>query len=144
MLVALASDHAGCRFRKSISEYLLQQGITVVKIEIPGDQTKVDYPDYARSVSIAVSCGEADFGILICGTGTGMAMVANRFKGIRAVSCTNEFMARLSRAHNDANILTLGERVIGEELALSIVDVFLKTPFEGGRHQSRLDKIDKV
>lgn len=144
MLVALASDHAGCRFRKSISEHLLQQGITVVKIEIPGDQTKVDYPDYARSVSIAVSCGEADFGILICGTGTGMAMVANRFKGIRAVSCTNEFLARLSRAHNDANILTLGERVIGEELALSIVDVFLKTPFEGGRHQSRLDKIDKV
>lgn len=144
LLVALACDHAGRNLKKVITDQLVVQGLTIIDMGLPDHLAKADYSDYARPVALALTGREVDFGILVCGTGLGMAMAANRFNGVRAAPCTNEFLARMARAHNDANILTLGERVTGEGLALSIVDIFLKTPFEGGRHQIRLDKIDKI
>jgi ribose 5-phosphate isomerase B len=104
----------------------------------------VDYPDYAQKVSEAVSSGAADRGILICGTGIGMSITANRYPGVRAALCHDHFTARMSRLHNDANILVLGDRVIGKGVALDMVQTWLETGFEGGRHQKRLDKIREI
>lgn len=140
MKVLIASDHAGRNLRKTICRHLESRGLEFKDLGLPDELERADYPDYARPVAEAVIKGEYDFGILVCGTGTGMAMAANRLCGIRAASCTNEFMAKMARAHNNANILTLGERVVGEGLALDLVDIFLATPFEGCRHQERLDK----
>ena len=104
----------------------------------------VDYPDYAEKVSEAVASGSIDRGILICGTGIGMSIVANRYPNIRAALCHDHFTARMSRLHNDANVLVMGERVIGKGVALDIVQTWLDTEFEGGRHQKRLDKIRDI
>ena len=141
MKIALASDHAGREYRLLIGADLAQKGFTVADLGVPEGVETADYPDYARKAAEAVASGACDRGILICGTGTGMAMAANKFKGIRAANCTGELMARLARCHNNANILALGARLLGLELAQAIVEAFLTTDFTGGRHQDRLDKI---
>jgi ribose 5-phosphate isomerase B len=140
MKLVIACDHGGRRLKKAVSLYLREKGHELKDLGVAEDVERADYPDYARPMAQAVAAGEYDLGILICGTGTGMAMVANKVPGARAANCFNEFMARTARGHNDANVLTLGERVIGEGLALAIVEAFLEASFEGGRHRERLDK----
>lgn len=138
--VVIGSDHAGVALKKLLSDHLAGKGYEVVDVG-PPDTRSVDYPTFAARVCDAVLAKNA-LGVLICGTGLGMSMTANRRPGIRAALCTDEFMARMARLHNDANILCLGERVIGQGLALSIADVFFSTAFEGGRHQRRLDLME--
>ena len=140
MRLIIANDHGGRRLKKAVLGHLSKKGFTVKDMGVSDEVERADYPDLATPLAEAVSNGTYDLGILICGTGTGMAMAANRVRGARAANCYNEFLARLARAHNNANILTLGERCVGEDLALAIVDAFLATSFEGGRHQQRIDK----
>ena len=141
MKVALGSDHAGLSLKLDVVEHLQKAGHLVAD---HGTNTSgsCDYPDFAKAVAHAVRDGEADLGILVCGTGQGMAMTANRVDGIRAAVVADTFSARGTRAHNDANVLCMGQRVIGAGLALEIVDAFLSTPFEGGRHARRVGKIE--
>ncbi len=141
--VALACDHAGFLLKEHIKEYLAEKGICCEDFGT-FDEEPVDYPDLAYKAASAVQKGAYDRGILVCGTGIGVAITANKLKGIRAALCSDYFSARCARAHNDANILTLGARVMEKERALKIVDVFLETPFEGGRHLKRLKKIEKL
>jgi ribose 5-phosphate isomerase B len=138
--VVIGSDHAGVHLKKLLADHFAAAGHTVVDVG-PDDAKSVDYPLYAVAACDAVLARNA-LGILICGTGLGMSMTANRRPGIRAALCGNEFMARMARLHNDANILCLGERVTGQGLALAIADAFLATGFEGGRHQRRLDLME--
>ncbi|HJS58619.1 MAG TPA: ribose 5-phosphate isomerase B [Vicinamibacteria bacterium] len=137
----IASDHAGFELKRKLTDALKRKGIA---FEDLGTDTadSVDYPDYARTVAEAVSRGEAERGMLVCGTGQGMAMAANRYHGVRAAVPWNEETARLSREHNDANVLALGGRVLEPGAAERILDVWLETPFAGGRHQRRVKKID--
>jgi len=141
--VALASDHAGFSLKECIKEYLAEKGIAYHDFGSNSEEP-VDYPDLAYAASSAVQKGDYERGILVCGTGIGVAITANKLKGIRAAPCADLFSARCARAHNDANVLALGARVVEKGLALQIVDVFLKTPFEGGRHMRRLKKIAKL
>ncbi|EPX57862.1 Ribose 5-phosphate isomerase B [Cystobacter fuscus DSM 2262] len=140
MKVIIASDHAGLELRRELVKALQELRVEVDDVG-PTSAESVDYPDYARLVSRAVAEGSDTRGVLVCGTGMGMAIMANKHPGIRAALCTDEFVARMARAHNDANVLCLGQRVVGAGLARSILEAFLATPFEGGRHQRRLDKI---
>jgi ribose 5-phosphate isomerase B len=140
MRVALGADHAGVHLKDAIRSLLENRGVEVHDFGTL-DETSVDYPDYAAQVGRAVAAGEVDRGILACGTGLGMAMAANKVDGIRAAPVVDLESARLSREHNDANILALGARVTTPETALQIVDTFLDTPFAGGRHQRRIAKI---
>ncbi len=142
MRVVLASDHAGRTLRQAVVAHLSATH-TTSDLGTDGDAS-VDYPDYASKVARAVARGEADLGILVCGTGIGMSMAANRVKGVRAALCTNELMAKMARAHNDANVLCLGERVIGQGLALAIADAFVSTKFEAGRHARRVALIESI
>lgn len=139
--VAVGSDHGGFEYKAKIIEYLKEHNF---EYEDVGTFTKdsCDYPIIAKKVANKVVSGEADKGILICGTGIGMSITANKVKGIRAALCSDTFSARATRAHNNSNILCLGERVIGDCLAIDIVDVWLHTEFEGGRHQRRIDEIE--
>jgi len=140
--IALASDHAGFDLKEIIKEHLAVRGVTTV--DLGTDSTRsVDYPDYARKVCEAVLAGSSSRGILICGTGLGMSMMANRYKGIRGALCHEHFTARAARSHNDSNVLVLGGRVLGTDLAKEIVDTWLDTPFEGGRHERRTKKFDE-
>ena len=141
--IIIGSDHAAFALKEIIKTSLQDRGITV---EDAGSHSEasVDYPDFAIRVASAVSSGEFGRGILLCGTGIGMSMVANKFPHVRAALCNDIFSAVMSRRHNDANILALGGRVIGDILALEIVSTWLDTPFEGGRHQRRLDKFDRI
>lgn len=136
--IIIGCDHAAYELKDKIVALLKEQGLEVNDI---GAHTKdsVNYPDYAKEVSSAVVSGEADKGILLCGTGLGMSMAANRHEGIRAALCNDVFSAKLSRQHNDSNVLVMGARVIGDILANEIVKTWLETEFEGGRHQTRLD-----
>ena len=134
----LASDHAGLPLKLALKEALEAEGHTIHDLGTHGPES-VDYPDFAAKVAEAVASGQAPFGILVCGSGIGMSIVANRFPGVRAALCHSEEAARLARRHNDANVLALGARMIDAETALRIVAVFLATTFEGGRHQLRLD-----
>ncbi|MEE9557368.1 MAG: ribose 5-phosphate isomerase B [Candidatus Adiutricales bacterium] len=143
MKVIVGSDHAGFNFKKMILSHLAKNGHQVLDAG-PEDTTSCDYPHYAFKVARAVAGSEYDRGVLICGTGLGMSYAANRVKGIRAALCMNEYQARMSRAHNDANILVLGERVIGPDLALSILETWLEVEFESGRHQRRIELFDQV
>jgi ribose 5-phosphate isomerase B len=138
--VVLGADHGGYTLKQALIEHLNAQGFVILDM---GADTlaSCDFPVYGRKVCDAVLHEQAP-GILICGTGVGMCMVANKVKGIRAAICTNEYMARMSRLHNNANVLCLGERVLGLDLAKSIVDVYLATDYEGGRHQRRLDMFE--
>jgi ribose 5-phosphate isomerase B len=139
-LVALGADHAGWELKEHLKGWLIAQGHQVVDFGTQAPQS-VDYPDYALAVGEAVTRGEAERGLLVCGTGIGMAIAANKVVGIRAAACTDTFSARMSREHNDANVLALGARLTGRETALEILRVWLETAFAGGRHLGRLGKI---
>lgn len=143
MIMALASDHAGYELKLKIKHHLEQLGFNCEDFGTFKTDA-VDYPDYGILAARAVARGTADRGILICGTGIGMSIVANKVKGIRAALCTSVEMAELSRRHNNANVLTLGGRIIDHQLALKIVDVWLKAPFEGDRHLRRVTKIHQL
>ncbi len=143
MRVAIASDHAGFELKEKIKHYLLEKGVEVLD-HGTHSPASVDYPDFAKKVVTSVLNGEVDYGILLCGTGIGMSISANRYKGIRAALCLFPDMARLARAHNNANVLVLPGRLVGPDLAFWIVDTFLTTPFEAGRHERRVQKIDEV
>ena len=144
MKLAIGCDHGGFELKEEILKYIK----TLKNIEVAdfgvANKDSVDYPDYGARVSEAVSQGTTDRGILICGTGIGMSIVANRFPKVRAALCHDHFTAQMSREHNDANILVMGERVIGKGVALEIVKTWLETEFAGGRHQLRLNKIDQI
>ena len=141
MKIAIGNDHAGVEFKNKIMQELRSKGYEVVNV---GTDTldSVDYPDVAKEVSEKVINGEVNFGILICGTGIGISIAANKIKRIRAALCHNEYTAKQARLHNDANILALGARVIGDELGKAIVKTFLNTEFEGGRHARRVSKME--
>ncbi|MFN3870136.1 MAG: ribose 5-phosphate isomerase B [Aquificaceae bacterium] len=143
MNIAIGSDHAGYPLKEKIKEFLLSKGYKVLDFGTESTHS-TDYPLFARDVCLAIQRGEAQRGILICGTGIGMSITANKFKGIRAALCLNEYMARMSRRHNDANVLCLGGRIIGDDLALSIVDAWLSSDFEGGRHEKRVKLIKEM
>ncbi|MDR3153233.1 MAG: ribose 5-phosphate isomerase B [Deltaproteobacteria bacterium] len=138
-VIAVGSDHAGPELKSAILEFLTARGLGTLDLGVPLGTRVSSYPEIAAKAVRAVLSGEARFGILVCGTGIGMSMAAGKAEGIRAANCLNEFMARMARAHNDANILALGARVLGSSLALAVVESFLDTPFEGGRHRERLD-----
>ena len=142
MKIAIGNDHAGVDLKHKIVEFLIKKGHEVNNV---GTDTldSVDYPDIAKEVAEKVLSGEAKYGVLICGTGIGISISANKVKGIRAALVHNEFTARLSRLHNDANIIALGARVLGDELAAMCVDTFINTEFEGGRHARRVGKIEE-
>jgi len=141
--ILIGSDHAAYQMKVTIKTYLEKQGYTVQDVG-PQSIESVDYPDFGIQVASAISAGKQKRGILMCGTGLGMSMVANRFPGVRAALCNDTFSAALSRQHNDANILVMGGRVIGDVLAQEIVSVWLSTAFEGGRHQNRINKFDRL
>ena len=143
MKVALASDHRGFQVKERLLKLVDELGHGAKDFG-PDNQDSVDYPDFAAPVALAVSNGEFDRGILICGTGIGMCMTANKFPGIRAASCNNEISAQMSRLHNDANILCLSADLLGDQATKEMVEVWLSTGFEGGRHERRVDKIAEV
>ena len=143
MKVALASDHGGLNIKNEIADLLKEMGIEFEDFGCDCN-TSVDYPDYAQPVAEKVAAGEFDRGILICGTGIGMSIAANKVKGIRAALVHDVFSAEATRAHNNSNVLTMGERVIGPGLAREIVATWLDTQFEGGRHIRRVEKITEI
>lgn len=142
-MIAIGSDHGGFALKQEVMKHLSETGIEYKDF---GTYTtdSCDYPIYAEAVARSVASGECEKGILICGTGIGISISANKVKGIRAALCSDCFSAEMTRRHNDANILAMGERVIGAGLALMIVDIFLSTEFDGGRHANRVDLISKL
>jgi len=139
--IMIGSDHGGFELKEKIKAFLLSKGFTVEDAG-PNGTESVSYVDYGKKVASAVSKGQFPRGILLCGTGLGMSMVANRFPKVRAALCSDVFSARMSRVHNDANILVMGGRIIGDILAFELVRTWLETEFEGGRHQDRIQCID--
>jgi ribose 5-phosphate isomerase B len=139
--IGIASDHGGFKLKKAIIKHFKE-----IEFEDVGTHSEesCDYPDYISRVCYKIQNNELEYGIVICGTGIGAAIVANKIQGIRAALCCNEFMAEMSKRHNNANVLALGERVLGEEFALRIVDRWLGSSFDGGRHQRRIDKINQL
>ncbi len=144
MKIAIASDHAGVELKEFVKNLLVDMEHIVFDMGTESSSCSVDYPDYAQSVAQGVSEGIYDRGILICGTGIGMSIVANKFKNVRAALCNDLFTAKMSRLHNDANILCMGARVIGIGVAKEIVKTWLTTPFEEGRHSNRIEKINLI
>ena len=140
--IAVGADHAGYLYKARLIEHLKSNGYEVINVGTDSGES-VDYPVFAQKVSEKVQSGEAFAGILICGTGIGMSMAANKEKGIRAALCTDLVMAEYTRLHNNANVLCMGARIIAYEMAEMIADKFLNTEFEGGRHQRRIDLFDK-
>lgn len=140
-MLVIGSDHGGFLLKQEIKKHLEENKIEYIDVGCY-DESSVDYPDIAKAACDKIVSGECQLGILICGTGIGMSMAANRVHGIRAALATCEFHARACRAHNNANILCLGERVTGQGLAADLADIFLSTPFEGGRHLRRVQKFD--
>ena len=141
--IIIGSDHAAYPLKEKIKAYVIENGIDVEDVGTH-DEDSVDYSDYGIKVASRVSTGNFERGILLCGTGIGMSMVANRFAHVRAALCNGLFSAVMSRRHNNSNVLVIGGRVTGEALALEIVKVWLATPFDGGRHQMRLEKFDRI
>ena len=141
--IVIGSDHAAFPLKEKVKAFLEEKGIQVTDMGTDSEAS-VNYADIGKNVSSSVSSGDFKRGILLCGTGLGMSMVANRFPHVRAALCNDLFSARMSRCHNDANILVLGGRVIGETLAMEIVREWLETPFEGGRHEERLKTFDAI
>jgi ribose 5-phosphate isomerase B len=139
--IGIGSDHAGFRLKEAVKRWLTDHSYTVLDLGTSGEES-CDYPDFAIALAEVMAAGEVERGILICGTGVGMSIVANKFAHLRAAVCHDPTTARFSRAHNDANVLTLGSRITGEMVALDIVNAWLHTPFEGGRHSRRLAKIE--
>lgn len=142
-MIGIGSDHAGFTLKKEVIKHLKLKGFDV-KDYGTTSMDSVDYPDYGLKVAEAVRSGECDKGIVICGTGLGISISANKVPGIRAALCTNTTMAKLSREHNDANVLALGERIVGVSVALDIVDIWLVTDFLGDRHKKRVCKITDI
>ena len=140
MVIAIGSDHAGFTRKTEIADYLQKTGYKIIDVGT-FSLVSVDYPDFAKAASLLVSEGKADKAIIVCGSGIGVSISANKIQGIRAANCLTEEMACLARQHNDINVLTLGERLVDKEKALSILHVFLNTDFEGGRHTNRVNKI---
>ncbi|MGN1110699.1 MAG: ribose 5-phosphate isomerase B [Oscillospiraceae bacterium] len=141
-MIAIGCDHGGYEMKTALIKHLQENNIEFVDLGCNGET--VDYPDIAVKVCEKVTSGECDKGVLVCGTGIGMSMAANKVKGIRAAVCGDTFSARFTRLHNDCNVLCLGGRVIGNGLACDILDLFINTEFEGGRHQRRVDKITEL
>ena len=141
--IVMGSDHAGYNLKLKVKAHLEARGFEVMDV---GTHTtdSCNYTVYADALCKAIAAGEADLGILVCGTGIGMSMAANKHKGIRAACCENTFSARMTRMHNDANVLCIGERVMGYGLACDMADLFVDTPFEGGRHQARVDDLNAL
>lgn len=142
-MMLIASDHGALELKNSIAAFLKERGIDFQDCGV-FDNSSVDYPDYAEKVAETVSRGEVDRGILLCGTGIGISIAANKFPGVRAALATDTFMARMAKEHNNANILVLGGRTTSAEKGIEIVAAWLDAAFEGGRHQSRLDKITAI
>jgi len=142
MKIIIGSDHAGYDLKEVCKAHLLKSGENQIEDVGVFSRDSSDYPRIAKEVAGAISRGEYDRGVLICGTGIGMSITANRFKRVRAAVCQDVYSAKMTRLHNDANILAMGGRIVGPGLAVEILDVFMKTEFEGGRHQKRLDLID--
>ena len=138
--ICIASDHAGFNLKENIKDYLINKNVSIIDLG-PNENKSVDYPDYAKKIGNRIKSKKSDIGILVCGSGTGMAISANKFKNIRAAVCYNFKSTRLSRQHNNANIIALGARLTKKSLSLKLVDLFLKTKFEGGRHLKRIKKI---
>lgn len=143
MKIAIASDHAGYDYRQMLAEHLRAQGHEVVDCGCPGKES-CDYPIFGRKAAQLVKSGECERGVLVCGTGFGISLSANRIPGIRCVNCTDVLTAKMSRLHNDANMIAVGARVVGEDTAKLLVDTFLTTPHEGGRHARRVALIDSL
>ena len=143
MKIAIGCDHGGIVLKPAIVEYLNSKNIEVLDLGCYSTDS-VNYPVYAVAVAKAVSVGEADKGILLCGTGIGMSIAANKVKGVRAAVVSDKFCAEMCKAHNDANVFCLGGRVVSPELAVELVDIWLSTPFAGGRHQDRVNMIMKI
>ena len=139
--IAIASDHAGFHLKQQLIDELREMGMAVTDLGTGDGQTSVDYPDFAQGLAAALRDGPEERGVLICGTGLGISIAANRHPWVRAAVCHDETTARLSREHNDANVLVLGARIVGIEVAKGCLRTFLETPFEGGRHQRRIDKM---
>ena len=140
--IAIGCDHAGLGLKNALRSALEQRGEVIHDVGTFAE-TSCDYPDFAHLVASGVASGEYRLGLLVCGTGTGMAIAANRHRGVRAAVCGESFSAKMARSHNDANVLCLGARVVGPGLALEILEAFLTTAFEGGRHGRRVDKIEE-
>ena len=138
--ICIASDHAGFNLKENIKDYLINKNVSIIDLG-PNENKSVDYPDYAKKIGNRIKSKKSDIGILVCGSGTGMAISANKFKNIRAAVCYNFKSTRLSRQHNNANIIALGARLTKKSLSLKLVELFLKTKFEGGRHLKRIKKI---
>jgi ribose 5-phosphate isomerase B len=141
--IIIGCDHAAYDLKEKVKVFLIERGIDVEDVGCYNEDS-VDYPDFGIKVASMVSAGKFERGILMCGTGIGMSMVANKFPHVRAALCTDLFSSIMSKRHNNSNILVLGARVIGDILAVEIVKAWLETPFEGGRHQRRLDKFDRI
>ncbi len=139
--IGIASDHGGFELKEKLKSYLSEKGIEVVDYGTDSTES-VDYPVYGKKAAKGVIAGEVEKAVVICGTGIGISLAANKVEGIRCALCTNEYMAKMSRNHNDANMLALGARVIGDELAKSILDTFLAKEFLAGRHKRRVDLIE--
>ncbi len=143
MRIALGSDHAGYVLKTAVAKHLVDRGHELLDLGTDSEE-RVDYPRYCAAVGRAVVRDEADFGIVMGGSGQGEQIAANKVHGVRAALCLDEFTARMAREHNDANVLSLGGRIVAEHFAMNIVDVFLETVFEGGRHVARLDQISQI
>ncbi len=144
MRIAIASDHAGYDYKTALINHLSSMGHDVVDLGTDASSPSVDYPDFIRPAALAVSRGECERGIVLGGSGNGEAIVANRIQGVRCVLCWNVESARLGRSHNDANMISLGQRMMPTSVAKEIVDTWLATPFDGGRHENRIQKIDDL
>ncbi len=142
-MIAIGSDHAGYGLKTEIIDYLKAKGYQLKDLGTYNDSS-VDYPDFGVAVAETVISGECEKGIIICGTGLGISISANKVPGIRAALCTDSYMARMSREHNDANILALGARVVGSGLAMDIIDTWLNSEFLEGKHKARIDKISEI
>jgi ribose 5-phosphate isomerase B len=138
--ICIASDHAGYKLKENIKDFLIKKNVSIFDLG-PMNENSVDYPDYAKKVANRVKDNKSDIGILVCGSGTGMAISANKIKDIRAAVCYNNQSTRLSRLHNNANIISLGSRLTKKNTAIKLVSIFLNTKFEGGRHLRRVKKI---
>ena len=138
--IVIGCDHAAVQMKNNVINHLKSRGFDVIDVGTYSEES-CDYPDYAYAAAKKVATGEVEKGILICGTGIGMSIVANKVKGIRCALCDNLFSAEMTRRHNNSNMLSMGARVISNQLAIKIVDMFLDTPFEGGRHQRRVEKL---
>jgi ribose 5-phosphate isomerase B len=138
--VCIASDHGGFTLKESIKDLLIKKNVSIIDLG-PSEKKTVDYPDYAKKLAKRIKTKKSDVGILVCGSGTGMAISANKIRNIRAAVCYNAKSTRLSREHNNANIIALGARLTNKKLSLKLVEIFLKTKFEGGRHLKRINKI---